>query len=273
MLDSGEERIVEARLLESSCGLAQQHGSSSVPREEAAITNPLLAKLEAVAALSADDRHAIETICAGTRTIGGHKDIVREGEKPEHIHIMLDGWAARYKALPDGGRQITGFLLPGDICDMGAAVLKQADHSVLALTQVTIASVTRTALIEATRERSRLAQAFWWASLVDEAVLRTWIVNLGRRDAHARIAHLLCELHARIKRVGQIQDGEFSLPLTQEQLADALGLTSVHVNRTLQRLRAEGLVALRNRTLTILDADRLGEAASFDPSYLHASAA
>jgi CRP-like cAMP-binding protein len=171
--------------------------------------------------------------------------------------------------LPDGGRQITGFLLPGDICDTGAAILKQTDHSIFALTQVKIASITRAALIEATRER----QAFWWASLVDEAVLRTWIVNLGRRDAHARIAHLLCELHARMKRVGLIQDGEFSLPLTQEQLADALGLTSVHVNRTLQRLRAEGLVALRNRTLTILDTERLSEVAGFDAGYLHASAA
>lgn len=237
------------------------------------MTNPLLAKLEAVAALSADDRNTIETICNGARTIGHHKDIVREGEKPEHIHIMLDGWAARYKTLPDGSRQITAFLLPGDICDMGAAVLKHTDHSVVALTQVTIASITRAALIEATRERSSLAQAFWWASLVDEAVLRTWIVNLGRRDAYARIAHLLCELHARLKRVGLVQDGEFSLPLTQEQLADALGLTSVHVNRTLQRLRTEGLVELRNRTLTILDAERLGEAATFDPGYLHASAA
>ncbi|WP_334656882.1 Crp/Fnr family transcriptional regulator [Sphingomonas panaciterrae] len=237
------------------------------------MTNPLLAKLGAVASLSADDHRAIEIICTGTRMIGDHKDIVREGEKPEHIYIMLDGWAARYKTLPDGGRQITAFLLPGDICDMGAAVLKQADHSVIALTQVTVASVTRASLIEVTRERPSLAQAFWWAGLVDEAVLRTWIVNLGRRDAHARIAHLLCELHARIKRVGQVQDGEFSLPLTQEQLADALGLTSVHVNRTLQRLRTEGLVALRNRRLTILDTERLGEAAGFDSGYLHASAA
>lgn len=235
--------------------------------------NPLLAKLEAIADLSTSDRHAIEMICTDTRTIGGHKDIVTEGEKPEHIHIMLDGWAARYKMLPDGGRQITGFLLPGDICDTGAAILKQTDHSIFALTQVKIASITRAALIEATRERPSLAQAFWWASLVDEAVLRTWIVNLGRRDAHARIAHLLCELHARMKRVGLIQDGEFSLPLTQEQLADALGLTSVHVNRTLQRLRAEGLVALRNRTLTILDTERLSEVAGFDAGYLHASAA
>lgn len=237
------------------------------------MTNPLLAKLGAIADLSPGDRRAVETICADTRMIAKGRDVVREGARPEHIYIMLNGWAARYKTLPDGLRQITAILLPGDLCDMGAAILQRTDHSVIALTSVTIASVTRATLVEATRERPGLAQAFWWAGLVDEAVLRTWIVNLGRRDAYARIAHLLCELHERMKRVGLVRDGEFNLPLTQEELADALGLTSVHTNRTLQRLRTEGLVRLHSHMLTILDADRLGEAAGFDPTYLHASAA
>ena len=237
------------------------------------MTNPLLKKLQAVADLSGESRRAVEAICADVRTVETHRDIVREGDKPNHIYVLLDGWAARYKTLRDGSRQITAFVIPGDVCDMGVAVLKRMDHSVLALTQVTIASISRVRLIELTRERADLAQAFWWAAVVEEAVLRAWIVNLGRRDAHARIAHLMCELHARMKRVDLVQDGEFDLPLTQEELADALGLTPVHVNRVLKRLRAEDFIVLRNRTLTILDTAQLAAAAGFDPRYLHASAA
>lgn len=128
------------------------------------MSNPLVAKLGSVAALSADDRRALEAICMDQRTVAERKDIVREGEQPEHIHVLMAGWAARYKMLSDGTRQITAF----------------------ALTPVKIAKVTRSLLMETTREHPVLAQAFWWAGLVDEAVLRTWIVNLGRRDAYAR---------------------------------------------------------------------------------------
>lgn len=123
--------------------------------------------------------------------------------------------------------------------------------------------------METTREHPVLAQAFCWAGLVDEAVLRTWIVNLGRRDAYARVAHLVCELHARMTRIGMAKDEGFDLPLTQEQLADALGLTSVHVNRTLQRLRSEGILSILHHVLTINDAERLRAAAGFRPDYLH----
>lgn len=171
--------------------------------------------------------------------------------------------------LPEGTRQITGFLLPGDVCDMGGAVLRRMDHSVMALTPVTVTSIKRAKLVNATLERPSLAQAFWWASLADEAVLRAWIVNLGRRNAYSRLAHQMCELHARMKRVGLVADGDFTLPLTQTELADALGLTPVHINRMLKRLRSEGLIRLHNHMFTILDAERLGAAAGFDPGYLH----
>lgn len=233
------------------------------------MSNPLVVKLGSVAALSADDRRALEAICTDQRTFMERKDIAREGERPEHINVLMAGWAARYKMLSDGSRQITAFVLPGDTFDMGAAVLHHADHSVIALTPVTVAKVTRGLLMETTRERPVLAQAFWWAGLVDEAVLRTWIVNLGRRDAYARVAHLVCELQARMKRIGMATDHEFDLPLTQEQLADALGLTSVHVNRTLQRLRSEGVLSIRHHVLTINDAEQLRAAAGFRPDYLH----
>lgn len=233
--------------------------------------NPLVSKLGSVAALSADDRQALEAICADRQTFAERKDIVSEGQKPEHIHVLLGGWAARYKMLPDGSRQITAFIIPGDMFDTGAAVLDHADHSVVALTPVTIAKVTRSLLMKTTREHPVLAQAFWWAGLVEEGVLRSWIANIGRRDAYARVAHLVCELHARIKCIGMAHGERFDLPLTQEHLADALGLTPVHINRTLQRLRSDGIMSIRHHILTINDAHRLHAAAGFRPDYLHPS--
>jgi len=232
--------------------------------------NPLVAKLETVAVLSVDDRQALEAICGNTRTFHKGQDIVSEGDRPAHVYSILDGWAARYKMLPDGSQQISGFLIPGDLCDSEITVLRKTDHSVVALTSVTVTALPREALVELTHERPKLAQAFWWATLIDMAVLRAWVVNLGGRDAHARIAHLACELHARMKHLGLLRDGELYLPLTQEHLSNALGLTPVHVNRVLKRLRDDGLMRLRNRTLTLLDAERLAAAAGFDPSYLHA---
>jgi CRP-like cAMP-binding protein len=188
------------------------------------------------------------------------------------VHLILEGWAARYKILPDGRRQFTAFLIPGDFCDLHVTILKQMDHGILALTSVTVASIPHGEMNELTESRPELTRALWWATLVDEGVLRAWLVNLGRREAYERVAHLMCEMHARMKNVGLVHGGAFELPLTQEQLADALGLTAVHVNRMLKRLRDEGLIRTGSKTLTILDADALGKASGFDPSYLHAQA-
>ena len=232
------------------------------------MTNPLIVKLKTIAALSNADQQAVEAICDKTYIIDKGRDIVREGEKPEHICLLLEGWAASYNVLPGGSRQITAFLLPGDLCDTEITVLRKMDHSVTALTPVTIVSIDRQALIRLTSERAGLAQAFWWTALKDQAVLRAWVVNVGRRDAYTRVAHQICELHARIKALGLADDAKLDLPLTQEQLGDALGLTSVHVNRVLKRLRDEGLMKLHNRNLTLLDIERLRAAAGFDPGYL-----
>ena len=233
------------------------------------MVNPLISKLGSVVALTADDRQVLEAICSNRQIIAEQKDIIREGQKPEHIHILLDGWAACYKMLPDGSRQITAFVLPGDMFGASAPALNYTDHSVVTLTPVTIAKITRNSLLETTREHPILAQAFWWACLVDEAILRTWIVNLGRRNAYARVAHLICELHARIGRTGLAEGEETNLPLTQTQLADALGLTSVHINRTLKRLRLEGILRTRKYGLTIDSVERLQAAAGFQPDYLY----
>jgi CRP-like cAMP-binding protein len=226
-------------------------------------------KLNAAAALSDDDKRAVNDLCSRVRTIAAKQDIIGEGDKPDHVHVMMEGWAARYKIVGDGGRQITAFLIPGDFCDLHVTILGEMDHGILALTPTKVAYVPHKVMEELPRERPELVRALWWATLVDEAVLRSWIVNIGRREAAERVAHLFCELHARMKLVGLVEDDQFDLPLTQEVIADALGLTPVHVNRMLQRLRSDGLIQLGGGELTILDIAGLRRLADFDPNYLH----
>ena len=231
--------------------------------------NPLVTKLQNVTALSEEDQQALDDLCREVREVSARKDIMQDGAKPSHVHLMLEGWAARYKILPDGGRQITAFLIPGDFCDVHVTILSEMDHGIVALTPARIAYIPHSA-IKTLTERPQLARALWWATLVDEAVLRAWIVNLGRRDAFQHLAHLLCELHERMRNIGLVAEDSFDLPLTQEEIADALGLTPVHTNRVIQRLRSEGLITLKGHNLVILDAPGLQKASGFNPAYLHA---
>lgn len=237
-------------------------------REVAKFASPLIAKLETRAPLPAEDRDALYELYADAREMEARRNVIREGDRPEHIHLMIDGWGARYKMLPDGARQITAFLLPGDFCDLHATILKAMDHGIATLTRSRVAFIPREKMASLT-ERPSLAKAFWWSTLVDESVLRNWIVNIGRRNAYEAIGHLVCELYVRMKNVGLVTDHRFHLPLTQEEIADALGLTAVHVNRVLQRLRSEDLITLRRGLLVIHDYQRLEEAAGFNPNYLH----
>jgi CRP-like cAMP-binding protein len=230
----------------------------------------LAAKLQMAGPLGSDDREALRSLYADMRCVEPHRDIISEGDAPQYVHLIVEGWAARYKLVPDGGRQITAFLIPGDFCDAHVPILGRMDHGIAALTAARIAFIAHDAIVALPLERPRLARALWWATLVDEAILRDWIVNIGRRDAYAGIAHLICELHARLRNVGLADDGRFALPLTQDVIADALGLTSVHVNRILQRLRSEDLIVLRGGTLDIIDPPGLRRTAGFDEAYLHA---
>lgn len=231
-------------------------------------SNPLAAKLQTVATLSPEDLQAMEGLCGDARDVPARRNIIREGDRPDHVHVMVEGWAARYKLLPDGARQITAFLIPGDFCDLHVTLLGEMDHSIAAITRSRVAFIPRGEIDKLT-QRPNLTRALWWATLVDEAVLREWIVNIGRRDALESIGHLMCELYVRMKNVGLVTDHSFELPLTQEEIADALGLTPVHVNRVLQRMRGEGLISLKSGALTILDYPRLERAAGFNPNYLH----
>src|SRR3954468_20268653 len=230
--------------------------------------SPLVTKLESVSSLTDEDRAALASLCDEPRDMGARRNVIREGERPDHVHLMVEGWAARYKLLPDGTRQITAFLIPGDFCDLHITILGHMDHSIATITRATVAYVPR-AVMDALTDRPAVAKAFWWATPVDEAVLRAWVVNIGRRDAYESIGHLMCELYLRMHNIGLTTDHSYELPLTQEELGDALGLTPVHVNRSLQRMRADGLISLDRGALTIHDYRRLEKASGFNPNYLH----
>jgi CRP-like cAMP-binding protein len=228
----------------------------------------LIAKLTTVAPITLEDRCALAELCVTARDMGARRSLIREGDRPDHIHLIVEGWAARYKLLPDGSRQITAFLLPGDFCDLHVTILGAMDHSIATITRARVAYIPR-GRMEALTERPGITKALWWSTLVDEAVLRNWIVNVGRRDAFEAIGHLMCELFVRLRNVGLTDDHRYELPLTQEEIGDALGLTPVHVNRVLQRMRGEGLISLDRGALTIHDYRRLEKASGFNPNYLH----
>lgn len=230
----------------------------------------LIRKLEQFTTLSRDDKQALERAASTKlRRLDPREDVIREGDRPRQINLIVDGWAYRYKVLDDGRRQIVAFLVPGDLCDMRMFILKQMDHSVGALSRATVAEISKPAVLDLTDTFPRVGRALWWNSLVEEAIQREWTVNLGRRDASERLAHLFCELFIRLRAVGLAEGCTCEFPVTQADLADATGLSTVHVNRTLQELRAKGLVVLRGKALTIPDLEALQAAALFNANYLH----
>jgi CRP-like cAMP-binding protein len=202
------------------------------------------------------------------RALGPHKDIIREGENPGAVNVLIDGWAMRYKQLSDGRRQILSFFFPGDICDANVFLLKEMDHSVGTLTHVTYAEISRRDF-EELEESPAIASALRWRELVTMAIQREWTTNIGQRSAYERMAHLFCEIFVLLRRIGLVRDSGFAFPLTQTDIADATGMTPVHVNRTLQRLRHDGLIELKNRRMVLPDPDALMRAAQFNPNYLH----
>ena len=230
----------------------------------------LIRKLERFARLTEEERAALARV--GSRNVkafGTREDIVHEGDRPRVVNIILDGFACRYKSLEDGRRQIVGFFTPGDICDPRVFILKEMDHSIGSLGPVRFAEVGEEAMMEVMNASPRISQAMWWSTMVEEAIAREWIMNVGQRSATERMAHLLCELFIRLRAVGLTSDDGVDLPMTQVELADALGLSSVHINRTLQDLRASGLIIWKGKRLTIPDLRALQAVAMFNPNYLH----
>jgi CRP-like cAMP-binding protein len=231
---------------------------------------PLIRKLEHFTRLSEDDRRAVAAMASErVRQFAVREDITREGDRPDRLNVFLSGWACRYKQLEDGRRQIVAFLLPGDVCDYNGFLLKEMDHSIGALTAVTVAEVPPETVLALETRNPRVAKALVWETLVAVATQREWTVSLGQRNAQERVAHLLCELFLRLRTVGLTEGESCSFPITQVELGYATGLSNVHVNRTLQELRAAGLVVLRDRMLTLPRLPALMRAGLFNPKYLH----
>jgi CRP-like cAMP-binding protein len=231
--------------------------------------NPLLAKLERHGPLSEEEKRVIRQITARTVIFQPREDIVPEDSTPSHSSLILSGFAIRNNHSPDGRRQITAFHIPGDFADLHSFLLRPIDDGVAALTTCTVATVQHSDLKEITKTYPYLTRVLWFSTLIDAAVHRAWITTLGRMEARQRLAHFMCELHDRLASVGMAKDGEFELPITQEELGDAFGISTVHVNRMLQDLRTDGLITSHGKTLIINDWERLRHQAQYKPDYLH----
>jgi CRP-like cAMP-binding protein len=226
--------------------------------------------LEAFAKLSQQDRDLIDRLSnKNIREVSARRDIIREGERPGAVILILEGWACRYKQLPDGRRQIVHFFLPGDLCDANIFILKEMDHSIGAITRVRFSEISPTDFEEMMAQSPRITRALWQNELVNAAVAREWVANVGQRTAYEALAHIFCEMFLRLKSAGLAEGDSCEWPLTQSDLADATGLTAVHVNRTLQELRRAGLIELSGKRLTILNLPMLMRVSLFNPNYLH----
>ena len=231
-------------------------------------TAPLLRRLEAIGTPTAAERDVLANLPGTTRHYEAHHDIVRQGDRPSVVCLLIEGMACRYKHSIDGKRHILSFHIPGDIPDIQSLFIDVMDHSLAALVPTKIMAIPHERMCGIIDEYPRIGHVLWRESLIDAAVFRQWIV-VRDRPAYMRVAHLLCEQFARMEAVGLTNGDSCALPLTQGQIGDALGLSDVHVNRTLQELRGEKLLRLENGTLTILDRDGLEQAGEFDPQYLH----
>lgn len=240
-----------------------------LPGGNAAVVHPFLRKLRHGARLSNEDEDALASLARIEQRVGAHGEIMGEGVEPRSMPLILEGWACRYRVLENGKRQITSLFVPGDLCQPFGTLPRFMDHSLGALTPVVLAPVSPKAIRAAVLASPRIEEALWWDLLVASAIEREHVVSLGRRSAPERLGHLVCELHSRLAVVGLVDRLGFDLPLTQADLGDLLGLSTVHVNRSLQELRKSGLISSRGRRLTIHDLQRLEEFSFFDAAFLH----
>jgi CRP-like cAMP-binding protein len=232
------------------------------------IQGPLTRKLSAFVALSEDDLETLARFHRRRRSFQAGHQMIHEGARNQSAFIMAEGWACSYKLLPDGERQIVDFQIPGDFLGLRSILFRTADHSIEAVTAIEASEVLASDILDGFSRAPRLASAVLWAASRDEAMVVEHLVNLGRRSAEMRMAHFLLELGARLKLVGIGDPTGFDCPLTQYHLADALGLSAVHVNRVLRHLREEGLVTFQKGRVTFDDIDGLTQLAGFDPDYL-----
>lgn len=230
--------------------------------------SPLTRKLSTFVALSREELSVLEQLHQRRRTFAAGQDMVHQGQSDQAAYILSSGWVCSYKIQPDGTRQIVDFQVPGDFLGLRSVLLRTSDHSFEPIVPIEAAEVLKSDLLKAFAQTPRLAMAILWAASRDEAMVVEHLVGIGRRDADARMAHFLLELGSRLALVGIGGKEGYDCPLTQYQLADALGLSAIHVNRVLRQLRESGVVTFREGHVTFHDYGRLVEIAEFDPAYL-----
>ena len=233
------------------------------------LLQPLIAKLSARSVLSDRDVAALLRMPHTIKRFTPSEYLVRERKPATHTCILLTGFAYRQKVVPNGARQIIGLQVPGDPVDLHNSMLDVSDHAVQGLTDGVAAMVAREDILALAAAHPNIAHAFWIDTLVDGSIAREWIVNIGRRSAHERLAHMFCEFALRLRIAGIEQGEKLALPMTQEQIADVLGLTPVHINRMVRKFEREGLIHRAQRMVTILRTSDLEALAGFDDTYLH----
>jgi CRP-like cAMP-binding protein len=226
-------------------------------------------KVRARDELSAAEEQAIVSSVSEYRDYASDRTFIRAGEELDHSTILLDGLMCRFKDLRDGQRQITELHVAGDFADLHSFTLKRLDHHMMTLTPCRVAIVPHERLSAITEQYPHLTRVYWFSTNLDAAIHREWELSLGRRTAISRMAHLFCELFVRLRIVGLTEGTSYELKLTQTDLAEALGLTSVHINRTLKELREQGLVEFRGSRVEIADLPGLERVAEFNPAYLY----
>ncbi len=234
--------------------------------------NPLalmVRKLSLWGSLNDDDRAAILALPFTRRKLDPGQYIVWDGETPRNSCMLIDGYAFRHNIAGSGRRQILSIHLKGDLVDLQNSLLGVADHNLQMFTAGEIAMIAVEDMREIAFSRPNVGMAMWYETLVEGSIFREWVLNIGRRDARTRIAHLLCEFALRLEVAELGRPGSYELPLTQEQLGDAVALTPVHVNRMLMSLAADGLISRNKRTISIGNWKKLAEIGDFDPRYLH----
>jgi CRP-like cAMP-binding protein len=228
----------------------------------------LIKKLQMIEPLAADEIQRLIGIIKPRGQVSRHNDIVANGSSPDFCTLIVSGLACRYKILPDGGRQILAFHIPGDLPDLCSFILRDRGDPIGALTSCDLAVIPHRDLRQVTRSFPNICHALWRESLIDAAIMREWLTGIGRRDAYARTAHLICEQYYRMKAIGLASEGILEFPVTQAEIADALGLSTVHVNRTMKALSRKKLITYQNHLITITDWQALQAAGQFEPNYL-----
>jgi CRP-like cAMP-binding protein len=231
----------------------------------------LIRRLRTTSNAGQDDLRALESLPYTLRQYRENQPISCDGDRPNECCVIIEGFCVRSKTIADGKRQILSIHIPGDLPDLQNLHLATMDHDLVALTHCTLAFIAHTTIKELIRIRPTVGDIFWRDTLVDAAVFREWIVNVGQRAAHNRLAHIIVELRERLRMIGRVTGNAFAMPLTQEQIGEAMGVTSVHTNRILRQLRLDGVLEFHRGMVRILNEYKLQELAQFDGRYLHSS--